>query len=58
MEEEEKPMCSACQSSRIEWDEIEGGDDYGDTPACRWKCLVHDMYVPHDYYCDKFDLPF
>lgn len=58
MEEERKPMCRACQSSRVEWDDIEDGEDYGYEPEHRWKCLVHDMYVPDDYYCDKFELPF
>ncbi len=61
MEEERKPSCQACWHGRTErispiWEGDDGpaicGIDY------QYRCKIHDMVVPRDYYCDKFELPF
>lgn len=59
--EDQTKSCQACQSNRTEYlTSIDDGDDwpliYG--IDYQYRCIVHDMVVPSDYYCDKFELPF
>ena len=60
MEKEKKPSCQACWHTTTE--RLTPVDDEYNYDVCgidyQYRCKIHDMVVPRDYYCDKFELPF